>query len=337
MTEGNRSRAGQGPGDSRARGNPCGVTWSVGVVVLLAFALGGSARADNRKLAAARQAVEDVRYDDARGLLVEALAAGTNQPDELREIYQLSAATAMVLGQRELAEQYYRRVLALDPDARLPDDASPRLRQPFVAAQAYMAAHRRLDVRAVRRGRRIEVTVVADPLGMVAAVTAIVDGAALPEVAVTGAPIVLAPGGKVERIVLLDEHGNALRLIPAPGVEPVEQPAPTPILRRWVTWAIPAALLTGTGVAFLVGAQGAKGRLDDILATNGAHFFDEAEQERRTWQDDTLIADLAFAAAGAFTVTAILMAATGPSSGPPIAVIPTVGATHVGLALVARF
>jgi hypothetical protein len=319
--------------------------------LLLLLALGGIARADNHKLAAARRAVEDVRYDDARGLLVEALEAGTNQPDELREIYQLSAATAMVLGQRELAEQYYRRVLALDPEARLPADASPKLRQPFVAAQAFMAAHRRLEVRVARRGRRFEVTVVADPLGMVAAVTAISDGEALPQVAVTGGPIVLRPGGKVEQIVLLDEHGNTLRTMAAPApagtAEPVEGTAPpaTPILRRWITWAIPAVAFTGTGVGFLVDARLAKGRLDDILAMSGTHFFDDAERERKRWQTETLISDLAFAAAGVFTVTAIIMAATEPSSQPSTqpssgsqaAVVPLVGPGQVGLGLSGKF
>jgi len=313
-------------------------------VLLLLFVLGGIARADNPKLTAARKAIEDVRYDDARGLLVGALKAGTNGPDELREIYELSAATAVVLGQNDLAEQYYRRVLALAPDARLPADASPKLRQPFIAAQAYMAAHHRLEARAARHGHRIEVTVTSDPLGMAAAVTSIVGGEPLPEVAITGAPIVLEPRGAVERIVLLDEHGNTLRAIavPAAGVEPADlaaRPASphVPILRRWVTWAIPAVVLTGTGAAFLVAAQRANGRLDDILATSGAHFLDEAEQERRTWRDDTLVSNLAFAAAGAFTLTAIIMAATQPSSGSQAAVIPTGGANHVGLAFAAKF
>jgi len=316
--------------------------------LLVLLVLGGVARADNPKLAAARAAIEAVRYDDARGLLVQALKAGTNDPDELREIYQLSAATAVVLGQNDLAEQYYRRVLSLDPDARLPADASPKLRQPFVAAQAFMAAHRRLEVRAARRGRRIEVTVVADPLGMVAAVTAIVDGEALPEVAVGDGPVVLAPDGKVTRIVLLDEHGNALRTIAAPApaaaaggdpAGPAERPASphTPILRRWVTWAVPAVVLAGTGAGFLVAAQRASGRLDDILATSGAHYLDEAEQERTRWHDESLISTVAFAAAGVFTVTAIVMAATQPSPAAQTAVLPTVGAHHIGLAFAAKF
>ncbi|MCP6280625.1 hypothetical protein NL459_28785, partial [Klebsiella pneumoniae] len=81
-------------------------------------------------------------------LLVEALKQGGNRPEELVEIYRLSGATAAVLGPPELAEQYYRRMLALAPDAVLPPDASPRLREPFVAAQAYMAAQQRFDARA---------------------------------------------------------------------------------------------------------------------------------------------------------------------------------------------
>lgn len=194
-----------------------------------------------------------------------------------------------------------------------------------------------------RRGRRIEVTVVADPLGMVAAVTAISDGEALPQVAVTGAPIVLSPDGKVERIVLLDDHGNTLRTMAAPdpagGAEPAWRSAPpsTPILRRWITWAIPAVAFTGTGVGFLVDAQLAKGRLNDILAMSGTHFFDDAERERKRWQTETLISDIAFAAAGAFTVTAIIMAATQPPSGSQTAVLPLVGPGHVGLALGGKF
>jgi len=42
--------------------------------------------------------------------------------------------------------------------------------------------------------------------------------------------------------------------------EPVEHAAPpsTPVLRRWSTWAIPAVVLAGTGVGFLVDAQLAK-------------------------------------------------------------------------------
>jgi hypothetical protein len=316
-------------------------------VAVLVLALGGIAHADNPKLAAARRAIEDVRYDDARGLLVEALDAGTNRPDEMLEIYQLSAQAAVVLGQRELAEQYYRRMLALDPRAKLPADASPKLRPPFVAAQAYMAAQGRLDAYARRRGKMIEVTT-ADPIGMVAAVAAIVDGAPRSKVAFTGGRIALAPTGIVERLVLLDEHGNTLRVIAAPAVagdgdgdgkgprQDDRAPAPS-LVRSWVTWAIPATALAATGVGFLVAGQRAKGRLDDILASNQSHFFDDAEQQRERWKTDTVVSNLAFAAAGAFAVTALVVAATRPSSGSRATVTATVAGHRVGLALAGKF
>ena len=80
----------------------------------------GSASRANPSLDEARKAVDDIRYDDARGLLVQALKQGGSRPEQLVEIYRLSAATAAVLGSADLAEQYYRRMLALDPTAALP-------------------------------------------------------------------------------------------------------------------------------------------------------------------------------------------------------------------------
>ena len=322
------------------------MTRACAVVIL---ALCGLAHADPitpaPSLAEARRAIAEVRYDDARRLLVEVLARGGSRPEELRELYELSAATAVVMGQVDLAEQYYRRVLALDPAASLPAGASPRLRDPFVAAQAYMAAHGRLEARAARHGAAIEVTVVSDPLGMVAAVTAIVDGAPLPKRAFAGQPIVLAPAGTVSEVVLLDEHDNYLRAIDASalgestprataGTDRATPHAPrTPIVRRWQTWAIPAAVFAGAGVGFLVDARLAKGRLDDLLADDSMHFFTEAEEERRRWRGHTLVADLSFAAAGAFTATAIYMYATRPTT----TLTPIAGGERVGLALVGTF
>ena len=131
----------------------------------LAVALGLAAvpvRADSPHLAEARRAVEAVDYDAARRLLVDALHDGGNSLAAVREIYRLSARAAVVLDQRELAEQYYRRWLAIDPDAALPDDTAPKLREPFVAAQAYSAAHGRLRATARRtQAGEIDVELIA--------------------------------------------------------------------------------------------------------------------------------------------------------------------------------
>lgn len=111
------------------------------LVVCALCALAAPARADSSKLAQARQAIAEVRYTEAQGLLVAALQEGGNSPAAVAEIYQLSARAAAVLREPDLAQQYYCRWLALDPDARLPDGEAPKLRERFVAAQAYMAAH----------------------------------------------------------------------------------------------------------------------------------------------------------------------------------------------------
>lgn len=307
--------------------------------LLVLVVLAGAARAESAKLVAARHAITDVRYDDARELLVDALEAGDNRPGEVIEIYQLSAATAVVLGQSDLAEQYYRRVLALEPEAKLPFGASPKLRQPFVAAQAYMAALGRLDARAQRRGSTVELAIVSDPLRMVAAVAVIIDGAVRTKRALNGEPIVLEPAATGAQIAMLDEYGNVLRQIAVPdgAVRDDRAPHRMPLWRRWTTWVIPAAVLAGSGAGFLIDARRAKGRLDDILASNASYFLDDAEQQRRRWRDHTLVADVAFGAAAVCAVAAVITAATKRSQLPPAAVAPIVRNHQLGLALQGNF
>jgi hypothetical protein len=285
---------------------------------------------DNADLAAARRAVEDVRYDDARRLLVEALRRGTSTAAELREIYRLSAQAAQVLGQGDLAEQYYRRLLALEPDATLPADASPRLRAPFVAAQAYMAAQGRLALRAEHRGGKVLVSIVSDPLHMVGGVTAIVGGARLPVQRLSAARPEASLDAPAEvralgEVIALDEHGNALAAIevvaaPAAPTAPAAKPraARTPLARRWQTWAIPAAVLAGAGVGFAIDGARAKARLDGILADDTMHFFDEAERERLRYRRSTLIADASLGVAGALAVASAVVYLTRPASRPVV-------------------
>jgi hypothetical protein len=301
------------------------------VVVLLAIAQ--VAHAGNQSLEDARKAVDEIRYDEARQLLVQALKQGANRPAELVEIYRLSAATAAVLGPVELAEQYYRRMLALDPSATLPADASPRLRDPFVAAQAYMAAQQRFDARATRTPKGIEVAIV-DPLGMVVAVATLDGGELRGKQPFTGALVLDDAGNEV---VVLDEHGNFLRVIELPP-RPIADDKPptrrTPILRRWQTWAIPAVLFAGASTFLLVDAQRTRGRLDDILANPSMHFFEEAEEERIRWRGHTYAGWIGVGVTLGLTTTAILMRQRRPNA---VNVTPSVGADHASVLVEAKF
>ena len=108
------------------------VTRAAVAIALLAMAT--RAYADDAKLAQARAAIEAVRYDEARPLLDEALRTGGNSPAAVTLIYQLSATTAIVLGDKQAAARFYRHWLVLDPRAALPRDAGDKFREPFVAA-----------------------------------------------------------------------------------------------------------------------------------------------------------------------------------------------------------
>ncbi|HSS02139.1 MAG TPA: hypothetical protein VLM79_34005 [Kofleriaceae bacterium] len=166
------------------------------------------ARADSPKLVDARRAVEAVDYEAARRLLLEALRDGDNSPTAMAEIYRLSARAAVVLGERDLAEQYYRRWLAIDPAAALPGDTAPKLREPFVAAQAYIAAHGRLLARAERTPTgEIDIELIADPLAMARAAAAL--GTSHSAAALFGGDrkAHLAAGS---RIAIVDDAGNRL-------------------------------------------------------------------------------------------------------------------------------
>jgi hypothetical protein len=196
-----------------------------------------------------------------------------------------------------------------------------------------MAAQGRLALRAERRGGKVSVSIVSDPLHMVGGVTAIAGGARLPVQRLSAArpeATLDAPAEVRElgEVIALDEHGNALAAVevvaaPAAPIAPEAPAAPgraarTPLPRRWQTWAIPAAVLAGAGVGFAIDGARAKGRLDGILADDTMHFFDEAERERRRYRRSTLIADVSLGVAGALAVASAVVYLTRPASRPAV-------------------
>ncbi|MEO8550953.1 MAG: hypothetical protein ABI678_13300 [Kofleriaceae bacterium] len=227
------------------------------------LALVATAHADSPKLGDARRALDELRYDEAQRLLLAAIHDGNNSAAAMRELYQLSAEAAAMLGHADLAQTYDMRWLALAPDAQLPASRSPKLREPFVAAQAYMVAHGAIAIRATRSdGGHVELTVVADPLTMVRTACEL-----------TGATSPIDNHGRAQlattatRVAVCDENANRLvevdvttpppaAPVAAPIATPVQAPLPAPappaeipISHRWTTWGIPTLI---TGVAGLI-------------------------------------------------------------------------------------
>ena len=292
----------------------------VGVVLGLASSA-ASSRADSPRLAEARSAIDNVRYDDARRLLVDAVNAGGNSPTALRQIYELSASTAVVLGQRELAEQYYRRWLALDPAAKLADGAAPKLQEAFVAAQSYMAAHGRLVVKAERRSpTEIEVIAESDPLAMANA--AALEGTS-PTTFADHRVRLTTEANVAARVVVLDDRGNQLAEIAVARFDPVARPIRDPIrrdpetttsqsfIRRWTTWAVPSAACLIAGSVFGIVALTKQTTLEDSLDHSGEHFFRDVDDDHKSIRRNATLG-IALGSAGALlAIPAAVFLVTG--------------------------
>lgn len=258
-------------------------------VILGLVLLGSAAHADSPKLQQARQAIANLKFDDARRALVDALAEGKHGVAAMREIYALSAEVSVVLGDRALGEQFYQRWLALEPAAKLPDGSAPKIRDAFVAAQSQMAARGRLALRTERTGTDIVVAIASDPLAMVHAV------------AIEGMAPQPAPGrfavaaASAPRAYALDEHGNTL-LETAPIAAEASRPAPEPIApvgpvvpvgplaphqpkpsfaRRWTTWAVPAGAFVIAGGVFGWLASEEHKKAEDLRDDSTKHFYED--------------------------------------------------------------
>jgi len=324
-----------------------------GLAALLAAA---RARADSPRLADARRAVEAVDYDAARRLLVEALRDGDNSPAAMREIYRLSARAAVVLDQRELAEQYYRRWLAIDPDAALPADTAPKLREPFVAAEAYVAAHGRLRARAQRAATgEVDVELLADPLAMAhaaAAIDAPSGPAAEPIISPTPAPAVRSAAAPVAfgaehrvrlataaRVAIVDEAGNRLlELDPEPAAAP---PPPattrsTPWPQRWQTWAIPGGVFALGAAGFGIAAIASYGTAQKITGESGSHTLSDAQDNVRRGKIFVWVTIASGAVAAGFAIPTAIYYSRGHDLRRLIA-LPIAGPDHVGVAVAGRF
>lgn len=285
-------------------------------------------------LAEARAALEDVQYDRAQELLSEALRRGGQPRQVVLEIYTLAASTAVVLGQLEVAEQFYRRLLSLDPGATLDRDLAPKFKQPFTAAAAYVNAHGAVRARARRMADgTLELVIEADPLKMVSA-------ARLPA---SAAPVVLDADrrallrGVGDHVILLDEHGNELAHQAAPAALPTDDGrarAPS-LVRTWWVWAIPSGVALAVGLGYGTAAQSAQDDLTNGLASNSL-TLDEANDLHDRRDRHATIANVSFATAGVFAVVAGAMWLTRPKARPTsTALVPlTPTADGVGLGLV---
>jgi len=187
-----------------------------------------TATAEPPLLARAQAALDDLRYEEAAQLADRAWRSGGNRREDLIAIFRLAGQVAVTLGNGELAESHFERLLSLDPEAQLPEGISPKIAARFAAAKARTSGRLRASFHT--DGTRIAAEVTSDPAKMVSSLR-VRHGKDAAQEAI--APDPLAVELAVERptqveVSLLDEHGNILvedRVTVAPA-RAAARPAP---------------------------------------------------------------------------------------------------------------
>ncbi len=279
-------------------------------VLLLALGLtAGRAHAED-DLARARQLEAQLDYEPALAIVEGALSRGGADPARTAELHLLAGRLAAGLDRARAAEAHFARVLALRPDAALPEGTSPKLTAPFAAARARSAP---LEVRATAVRGLVSLVVARDALGLVAGIAVhVVDGAGnhrdLVERGATR--LAIPPGTTAIEVAALDANGNRLWIGAPPGEQPpagelppMPPPERPPAYARASTWAIAA------GAALAVGGLAAwrftvAQRDWDRLHDGGMTDFSELEQIEQRGRRWGLAANLALGAGGAAAIAA---------------------------------
>ncbi len=293
----------------------------VGILAVL-LAAAGAAADEPELLVRARGEAQALDLEAAARTLDRALAAGGNGPSDLREIHRLAGQVAASSDRRAEAEEHFRRLLVLDPAARLRPGLSPKIVGPFEAARRWLEAHGPLALRLETRGREVVLAIVSDPLAMVARARLVyrtADGVAHTSEAPAAPRVALAlpAGGSLAvTVAALDERGNRLADLEATVAEDLPTPsgpAPSPpspegrsLVRHPLVWGGAAALFAGGAVVFGLRLRDTQAELDDRKAHSPEIEYASLEGLEARGRREALVTNVGIALAGACAATAIV-------------------------------
>jgi hypothetical protein len=319
------------------------------------------ARAEPSLLSRAQAALDDLRYEDAAALADRAWRSGGNRPADLIAIFRLAGQVSVTLGNGELAESHFERLLALDPDAQLPDGISPKIAARFAAAKARTSGRLRAGFRV--DGATVAAEVTSDPAKMVSTLRARVGKEVKEAIAPDPLAITLAVDRPTEvDLALLDEFGNILvedKVVVEPAAAPTRTaqaavgqslaernaaaaapssaqptldeeeedtgPVGPPVYTRWGVWAGAAGAAGALGIVFGLKARSDQNQLDDLNDQSGGHDFRDASSVEASLRRDALIADVCFVLAAGAGTAALVLWMRERKSRSAVVVAPTAG------------
>lgn len=295
-------------------------------------------------LSDAKSQVAASNYVEAQALLDVAYASGENGPEQLAEVWRLRGIIAGALEDTASATDAFRRCLALSPGVELPPGTSPKIARPFQAAQALAPTTPPLAISKITTDAppTLVVIVDADPMQMIdrIRVRMKIDAGKessfeRPLAGQARLSIALPAGGRFDiQVSALDAKGNRLAdlgtadvpivVVAKPPSAPVARvgvrrtdaaiPAPPrrsrPLYARWWLWGGASVVVAATAGYFGLAGLSAADDLRVLQENSTRHSFDEAKSVESRVRRDFLAANIGFGVAGAFAVTATILALT---------------------------
>jgi hypothetical protein len=100
----------------------------------------GAGAASPATLEQAEQAYVEIDFERAHDLASEALRAGDHSPTETSRLYTLLGISGAALGREDISRRAFVRALVLDPELKLDQSLSPKMRAPYLEARGLWAS-----------------------------------------------------------------------------------------------------------------------------------------------------------------------------------------------------
>ena len=252
---------------------------------------------------------------------------------------------AAATGDAAAAKDDFSRLLAINPDAKLPAGTSPKITKPFAAAAAELAGKPAVAAKVERspgEPSQIMLDVTSDPLAMIAGARALitVDDHALPPQLIKGTgriAIALPHGHRITvHVVGVDAYGNrvvepsdAEAVVEATdgnanappvgssptrslGADDTTAPAHVALYREWWLYGGATVIALGVGGAFAIAGHSATNEANGILGDSAQHTYAQSTTVEARARRDFDVANVGFVVGGAFAIAAGIVYATRP-------------------------